>query len=159
MDQIRSAIEILTLLIPTAKPCLFLTSPLPMLLYHPMHSRLSKWINLMVESNASNAIPKFLNQILTHASGTATEDDIIIWATERLAGHSWRTRIQCLAFKGKMHTGCAHLRAKIVAWPGFSLSKKILWIRSQCWRHLSGVLVMSAFSCQSFTVSWIPLKW
>jgi len=140
----------------TAKPCSFLTNPLPMLLCCQMLWRLLKWINLMAESNA---ILKFLNQ-----TPICTSKD-----NHRRWQHPLDSRKACRLFLKNMGSmfhiwrqsvhQYAHLKAKIVAWPGFSLSREILQIRNQCWRYLSRVLAISAFSCQSFTASWIPLKW
>ena len=143
----------------TAKPCLFLISHPPMLHCPQMLWKLSRWINLMVEGSTSSMTQLSLNQIWTLAS----EDTHSRWQ------HPWGNRKTCRPFLKNMdlmswvwRPGAyqyALLRARTAAWPGFSLSKKILSIKNQWLRHWSKEQAMSIFSFQNSTVSWTPFKW
>ena len=152
-------LRFLRLLIPTAKPFLFSISLLLMHLYLMMPLKHLKWTNLMVGRSTDNTTPLFLIQTQIPDFNLNRNQ----WPLPLESKRACRLFLRNVALKfhgSRPNTNqSAHLKARVVAWPGSSLSRMTLCTKSPCWRHVSRLLAMSAFCCPSFTASWTQSRW
>ena len=159
MAQIRSAIEIFKAAHHNCQALFIFDQSSAHALLPPDALRAFKMINLMVESSTCNMTPPFPNQILILVSVVNINQWPLPLVKPKVCRLCLKSVVLMFPEPGPSAHLCALSRAKIVAWPNFSLSKEISVIKAQCLRVLSRRRVTFVFSCPNFTVSWTQLKW
>ena len=137
----------------------FSINPLPMLLYHLMLSKLSRWINRTVGSNANSATLSSPSRIQSQSTVARPKR----WRSKMVSQRECNVYSKNEDSTSRNYVQNVHRYApsktQIVAWPVSSVNRMISRINLPCLKLIFILEGMSAYFFQSSIASLILSKW